>query len=252
MIDFTWIKALVKALVLPPTGPLLLSAIGLAILGRRPRAGRSLAVAGVALLLVLSVPAVAVALLRAVDASPPLDFERARTAQALVIVGSGVRRNAAEYGGDTLGRLTLERVRYGARIARITGLPVLVSGGSVLGGETEARLMRDSLQQEFGIAVRWAEPRSRNTHENAVRSAEILRGAGIDRVVLVVHAVDMPRASAEFVAAGITVIEAPTGITAPGTDGLLDYLPSIGGLQGSYHALYEILANAVRLAVAAR
>jgi uncharacterized SAM-binding protein YcdF (DUF218 family) len=252
MVDFTWIKALVKALILPPTGPLLLAAIGLAMLGRRPRAGRSLAVAGVALLLVLSVPAVAVALLRAVDTSPPLDFEQARTAQALVILGSGVRRDAAEYGGDTLGRFTLERVRYGARVARITGLPVLVSGGSVRGGETEAKLMQDALEQEFGVRVRWAEGRSRNTHENAVRSAEILRAAGIDRVVLVAHAVDMPRASAEFATEGIAVIKAPTGITAPGTDALLDFVPSIGGLQGSYHALYEILGNAVRLAVAGR
>jgi hypothetical protein len=41
-----------------------------------------------------------------------------------------------EYGGDTLGRLTLERVRYGARVAKKTGLPVLVAGGSVLVGET--------------------------------------------------------------------------------------------------------------------
>ena len=30
---------------------------------------------------------------------------------------------------DTLATLTLERVRYGARVARLTGLPVLVSGG---------------------------------------------------------------------------------------------------------------------------
>ena len=53
---------------------------------------------------------------------------------AIVILGGGVRRHAAEYGGDTLGQLTLERVRYGARVARLTGLPVLVSGGSVFGG----------------------------------------------------------------------------------------------------------------------
>ena len=200
----------------------------------------------------LSVPVVAVALLRSVDASPPLDFERAKSAQAVVILGGGTRRNAAEYGGDTLGRLTLERVRYGARVARLTGLPVLVTGGSVLGGEAEAKLMQDSLEQEFGVGVRWAEARSRNTHENAVRSAEILRDAGIDRVVLVAHAVDMPRASAEFEAQGIAIIKAPTGIPASGDGGMLDYVPSIAGLQGSYHALYEILANGIRLATSAR
>ena len=252
MIDPVWIKALLKTLVLPPTGPLLLSALGLGILSRFPRAGRSLAAAGVLLLLVLSAPVVADALLRSVDTSPPLDFERARSAQAVVILGGGTRRDAAEYGGDTLGRLTLERVRYGARVARGTGLPVLVTGGSVLGGETEAKLMQDSLEQEFGVGVRWAEARSRNTHENAVRSAEILRDAGIDRVVLVAHAVDMPRASAEFEAQGIAIIKAPTGIPSSDDSGLLDYMPSLAGLQGSYYALYEILALGVGRVTASR
>ena len=136
MVDPWLIKAVLKALVLPPTGPLLLSDVGLGMLGRYPRAGRALAVAGVLIVLILSVPAVAGALLRSIGTSAPLDLERARSAQALVILGGGTRRNAVEYGGDTLGWRTLERVRYGARVARLTGLPVRVSGGAVLGGET--------------------------------------------------------------------------------------------------------------------
>ncbi len=211
-----------------------------------------LAAGGVLLLLVLSVPLVAVALTRSVDKAPPLDFERARSAQAVVILGGGTRRNAAEYGGDTLGHLTLERVRYGARVARVTGLPVLVTGGSVLGGETEAKLMQDSLEQEFGVRVRWAEAHSRNTRENAIYSSVILRDAGIDRVVLVAHAVDMRRASAEFEAQGIAIIKAPTGMPRSGDGKLLDYVPSIAGLQVSHCAVYELLANGMRLAATDR
>jgi uncharacterized SAM-binding protein YcdF (DUF218 family) len=122
-----------------------------------------------------------------------------------------------------------------------------VTGGSVYGGETEAKLMRESLQAEFGIAVRWIEDRSRTTHENALYSAEILRRAGIQKVVLVAHSFDMPRATAEFAAAGIAAVPAPIGIPSskPGT--AFDYLPGMGGLQTSYYAIYEILANAVRL-----
>jgi uncharacterized SAM-binding protein YcdF (DUF218 family) len=251
VVDPVWIKTVLKALVLPPTGPLLLSAFGLGILHRFPRAGRTLAVTGVVVLLVLSVPAVGVALLRSVDASPPLDLARARDAQAVVILGGGVRHNAPEYGGDTLGRLTLERVRYGARVARLTGLPVLVSGGSVFGGETEAKLMKDALEDEFGVKVTWTETRSRNTHENAVGSARILHDAGIDRIVLVAHAADIPRASAEFAAEGIATINAPTVIPALGTDRFLNFVPSIAGLQDSYYALYEIFGNWVRLAASA-
>jgi uncharacterized SAM-binding protein YcdF (DUF218 family) len=194
----------------------------------------------------LSMPATGVFLLRSVDSSPPLDLEQAKTAQAIVILGGGSRRNAAEYGGDTLGRLTLERVRYGARVARLTGLPVLVSGGSPSGGESEARLMQESLEREFGVPVRWVEDRSLNTHENAVRSAEILRSAGIHRVVLVGHGFDMPRAAAEFADAAIDVIKAPTGIPAWNPDARLMLVPSMAGLEASYYALYEILGNLVR------
>ena len=58
MVDLALIKAILKALVLPPTGPLLLSAVGLAILNGFPRAGRIIAAAGLLILLALSVPAV--------------------------------------------------------------------------------------------------------------------------------------------------------------------------------------------------
>lgn len=246
MPDVFLLKGVFKALILPPTGPLLLAAAGLWMVARRPRWGRIVAWTGILLLLALSTPMVAFALLSLVDTSPPLDVQRAHDAQAIVILGGGVRRHAAEYAGDTLGQLTLERVRYGARVARLTGLPVLVSGGSVFGGESEATLMGSALEREFGVPVRWLETQSRNTHENAVRSAEILSAVKISRIVLVAHSFDMPRARAEFAAQGIDAIPAPTGIPGAQIDSALDVLPSMAALQASYFALYEILANAVR------
>jgi uncharacterized SAM-binding protein YcdF (DUF218 family) len=246
VIDPIWLKALIKTLVLPPTGPLVLSVIGLAIRRRFPRSGTTLAWTGVLALLLLSIPAFAVFLVRSLDTSPPFDTARAAEAQAIVILGGGTRRNAPDYGGDTLGELTLERVRYGARVARLTHLPVLVTGGGVLGSETEAKLMREALEREFGVSVRWAEDRSRTTHENALNSAAILRSAGIKSVVLVAHSFDMRRARAEFAASGIDTIPAPTEIPSTGPAALSDYLPSIGGLRTSYYAVYEILGNLVR------
>ncbi len=245
MIDPIWVKAVIKALVLPPTGPLLVALAGIVMLGRYPRGGRALAAAGLALLMALSMPVVSAVLTRLVSVAPALVLEQVKSAQALVILGGGTRRDAVEFGGDTLGRLTLERVRYGARVARQTGLPVLVTGGSVYGGEPEAKLMREALEQEFGVPVRWAEARSRTTHENAVFSAEVLREAAIRRVVLVAHGMDMRRAVAEFTLQGIDVIPAPTVIAGIGAVEPLDFLPSMAGLHGSYYAIYELLANAV-------
>lgn len=237
---------LVKALVLPPTGPLLLALAGLAITLRRPRLGRWIAFAGIALLLLLAMPAVAGFLVRCIDTTPAFDPSRATGAQAIVILGGGARRDAPEYGGATLSTLSLERVRYGARLARLTGLPVLVSGGSVKAGDpVEALLMREALTREYGIPVRWVEARSRNTHENAVYSAAMLKAAGVTRIVLVVHSFDVPRARAQFEAAGIRVIPAATGIppAVPAEAG--DFLPSASGLQESYWAIYEILGGAL-------
>jgi uncharacterized SAM-binding protein YcdF (DUF218 family) len=245
--DLFLLKKLLTALVLPPTGPLLLAIAGAVLWRRRPRLGGVMVWTGLATLLALSMSPVSSFLLRLAGHGSPLQLEDAKTAQAIVILGGGVRRDALEYGGDTLGRLSLDRVRYGARIARATGLPVLVSGGAPWGGATEASVMRGALEQEFGVPVRWAEDRSRNTHENARFSAEMLNRDGVKRVVLVMHGFDMRRASAEFAAAGLEVVPAPTvvpnefSVTSP-----FDFLPGMSSLQASYYALYELLANAVR------
>jgi len=246
-VDFFIARKVLAALLLPPTGPLVLALAGLALLGRRPRLGRALAWLGASSLLLLSLPAVSHALLRSL-APPALDLRRTGDVQAIVILGGGVRRNAPEYGGDTLGRLTLERVRYGALVARVTGLPVLVSGGSVYGGTAEAALMKRALEEEYRLEVRWSEQRSRDTRSNAAESASILLPAGVRRVLLVAHGFDMPRASAEFTAAGFRVTPAPTVILGQdfGFDHAVELLPSMSALQGSYYALYELLAEAMR------
>jgi uncharacterized SAM-binding protein YcdF (DUF218 family) len=248
LVDPFLAKKILAALVLPPTGPLLVALIGLALLARRRRWGAALAWLGVLSLLALSLPWVSHALLRTADQSAALDFAQARDAQAIVILGGGIRRNAPEYGGDTLGRLTLERVRYGAVVARRTQLPVLVSGGSVYGGVAEALLMKRALEEEFGVKVRWAETISRDTRSNARASAGILLPLGIRRVLLVAHSFDMPRATAEFAAAGLQAMPAPTAVLAEraSVDHPIEWLPGMNALQGSYYALYELLARAAR------
>lgn len=241
------LKKLATALVLPPTGPLLLALAGALALRRLPRLGRALLWTGLLTLLALSLAPVSYLLLRFANDAPAVRMEDARTAQAVVVLGGGLRRDAPEYGGDTLNRWTLERVRYGAKLARETGLPVLVAGGSVWGDTaTEASVMRAALEQEYKVPVRWTEERSRNTHENAQFAAPILKRDGVQRIVLVMHGFDIRRARAEFEAAGLEVVPAPTVLPRFAISTPLDLLPSMGALQGSQIALYELLANAVR------
>lgn len=238
-------KLAVTSLVLPPGGPLVLVALGVLWQRRRPRWGRGLGLAGAAALWLSAMPIVASALVTLLGGAQPLDPQRARSAEAIVILGGGVRPSAAEYGGDTLGRLTLERVRYGAWLARRTGLPVLVAGGPPEPTvRAEAALMREALEQEFGVPVRWVEDRSRNTRENAEQAARELAAAGKRRVLLVVHGFDVRRARAQFEAAGLEVIAAPTQVPRWDEIELADFLPSAGALQTTHFALYELLALA--------
>jgi uncharacterized SAM-binding protein YcdF (DUF218 family) len=239
--------AVLKALFLPPAGLLLLSAAGLILMRRRRRLGLGLVVASWILLYLICTPLVASLLQRAVGTDQPVDTQALRSAQAIVILGGGLRIDAAEYGGDTLGGLTLERVRYGARLARTSGLPVLVTGGRAPWAKrAEGDVMRDALEQEFGVAVRWVENASRNTHENARKSAGILLPLGVKRVALVMHGFDVRRAEAEFRDAGFEVIAAPTLLPRISAGRASDLLPQPGALQVSYFSLYEIAALGVR------
>ncbi len=238
-------KLVVTTLVLPPGGPIVLALLGLMLLRRFPRAGRGLAFVGAVSLWLFSLPLVADALVVALGGAQPLDVAAARRADAIVILGGGVRPQALEYGGDTLGRLTLERVRYGAFLARQIGLPLLVTGGAPEPGvRAEADLMREALEREYGVPVRWTESRSRNTRENAVNVAEILAVAGKRRVLLVMHAFDARRAKRMFKAAGLEVIAAPTQLPGPGRPEVADFLPSVAALATSHYSLYEALALA--------
>lgn len=106
--------------------------------------------------------------------------------------------------------------------------------------------MRAALEQEFKVPVRWTEERSRTTHENAQFAAAILKRDGVKRIVLVMHGFDIRRARAEFAAAGLDVVPAPTVLPRFRIATPFDLLPSMGALQGSQIALYELLANAVR------
>lgn len=139
---FFFAKKLLTTLILPPTGALLVTIGGLLLLGREPCLGRVLAWCGVLTLLALSLPAVSVAFVRLVGDSAPLDRQQAASAQAIVVLGAGLRRDAVEYGGDTLSRFGLECVRYAALLARETQLPVLVTGGRVHGRRAEADVMQ--------------------------------------------------------------------------------------------------------------
>jgi uncharacterized SAM-binding protein YcdF (DUF218 family) len=247
---FVW-KLVLKNLVLPPTGPLLIVLAGLLLAAgtRYRRSGWAACAAGAVLLWGLATPAIADALVRAVERYPPLDLAKPIQAQAIVILGAGVRLNAPEYGTSAPSATTLERLVYGARVARVTGLPVLVSGSHY-----EAAAMSSFMQRELELTPQWVENRSRDTHENAVNSAAMLASAGVHKIVLVTSAAHMERALREFQAVGVAVLPAPAELWTRRDLGMLVWVPNADALVRSHRALYEILgrvAQSIRFALTA-
>jgi uncharacterized SAM-binding protein YcdF (DUF218 family) len=235
-------KTLLRILILPPAGPLLLAIIGALLLRRRPRLGRVLLATGLASLWLLSLPLVADALTRMAQHYPALDLNLPLQAQAIVILGGGGQRPfAPEYGGPAPDPVLLERLAYGAYVARHTGLPILITGNGI-----EARAMRESLVRNFAIEPRWIEDRAYDTFDNATNSAQLLRTDGVQRIVLVTSADHLWRASHEFTAAGLQVTPAPAGVWADRDLGVLGYLPDAQELARSSRAAYELLGEPVR------
>lgn len=228
-----------------------MSLVGLLVMNAHPKLGRGLVAASVTLLVVLSFPVVsywaaggAQQSASDVRAYAPGPYPKA---DAIVILGGGRRRFAVEYDApETADYGTLIRLRYGARLYKQYGYPVLVSGGRPHMGVdrgvlAEADIMKDILQKEYGVPVKWVESQSDDTLGNAKNSAPLLRAAGVKTLYLVTDADHAPRARAAFEQQGFQVIETPTLFQPPRVLEANDFKPSINGLLQSRHMLYNLL-----------
>lgn len=241
-----YIQKVISSLVLPPANLIVLIAAGLLMIRRWPRTGYASAWIGILSLLFLSLPVTSDMLVRTAGDVTPFSAEQAKAARAIVILGGG-RRYAPEYGGATVSQFALQRLRYGAKLAKELDLPVLVTGGTVYArGTSEAQLMAEALEDSFSTPVEWIESRSRNTHENATFSAPLLRETGIDTVILVTHDIHQRRSMAEFRAVGIDTIPASVTLRAsPAGRSFPEHMPSANAFLLSALSLHELLGYVV-------
>jgi uncharacterized SAM-binding protein YcdF (DUF218 family) len=242
----TELLALAKTWILPPGSLLLLLLLGL-LLWRRPL-GRLLVLAATLALYLLSMPLTTAWLAAGLETDPPADSAtlEARGAQAILVLLAGRNHKAPELGGrDGLSPLSLQRLQYGVSLHRETGLPLAVSGGSVLPHEREALavIAQRGLERDYGIQPLVVEGHSRNTRENLQFSRPLLAAAGIHKVVLVTHAWHLPRALLSAEQAGLAVIPAGTGFLSDGDDRTSwgDWMPSASALAVNRHLLHEHL-----------
>ena len=209
------------------------------------RTGKYTMLFGFISLIAFSLPIVKLGLFNMLETFPPLSkAQLARpSAQAIVILGGGLRPRAPEYDyQDVLKHYALERVSYGAYLHQQTGLPVLVTGGQVFHDFTpEGELMQKTLLQSFHIPTRWVENKSKNTMENAIFSQSMLNRDKIKRIYLVTHAWHMPRSVAAFRKTGLEVIPAPMGFESRSGDiSYGDFLPNAHSLAKNSLWAHEI------------
>jgi uncharacterized SAM-binding protein YcdF (DUF218 family) len=240
------VQVVLEHLLLPPGGGLLLMLLGFLL---RPlwRAAGLLLFFGFVFALATSLPVVSqqlAATLERPHAQTLLPLERA---DVLVVLGAGRVYAQREYASDVPSALALERLRYAVRLHRSSELPILLSGGSPAPSDqrSEAELMADVLFGDYRISPRWLETKSRNTCENAARTAEILSEAGMSRVFVVTHAAHMTRALECFRAVGLSPLPAPMGFRGPRAGPYLvsDFLPRVDAIETSRLALREWAAR---------
>ena len=219
---------------------MILVVAGLALARYRRIFGRVLVGASLIGLLILSTPWMAGFLISGLQKFPPIDSTQLAKCQAIVVLGGGIYRDAPEYRGDTVGYVSLERLRYALYLRKLSGLPILATGGAPESGLAEAVTMRNSAEEDFGSEIQWIEGQSIDTSSSARLSASLLKEQGVKRIALVSHAWHLPRAVANFEAAGLVVVPAPMGFSRSSVD-VLAFLPSASALAASSRALHEWL-----------
>ncbi len=238
-----------ESLLLPPGIFVVILMVGLLCLRAHRRLGAALIATAAALLYVISTPAISSLIIGVLEAYPalpahgPLPVDKPT---AIVILGGNRYDDAPEYGGDTLTAIPLDRVRYGARLARRTHAPILVTGGTRRGEHASgAELMQQVLEQDFSIPVKWVETESRTTWENAQFTNEILEPLGIRRIFLVTSAWHMSRSVYAFRHFGFDVVPAPASfnLTLTIDPDTVRWQPDPHALYTTSFALHEVLGR---------
>ncbi len=174
---------------------------------------------------------------------PPKAISVVPVADAIVLLGGATR-------GDTHSSQTpdlnqrADRLVHAAALYKAAKAPlVVVSGGSPVGGRSEAAQMRDLLLL-MGVphSAMQLERQSRNTRENASYTAQLLRERGSTHILLVTSAFHMRRAVPLFEKEGLEVFAAPTDYQRLVDNSLVPgWLPAVANLSRSSDALHEIV-----------
>ncbi|MGC7589850.1 YdcF family protein [Bisgaard Taxon 46] len=235
---------LITTILLPPFNVIILwvFAFLLSVFNYK-KLSRSCAFLGFIILYLSSIPYVAQKLEDSLVTDDNLTLADYQQAQAIVLLGGGIRDSKELYAKLTVNAIPLERVRYAAYLQKQTELPLLISGSSGA-PQSEAEVAAIELREFFNVPTKWLEPKARTTKENAIYSAEILKKEGINKVILVTNQWHMKRATLLFEQQGFEVLPASVGSGATPeiySIGIWHFLPQAGVINKNMLLLKEWL-----------
>lgn len=220
------------------------------LLGYRRRWGRRLLALLLLSLYGLSTPMLVLPLIGWLEGPPPgLQPPRPHYDVAIVLTGMVDLRRSRP--GQLAFNAHIERLLEGMRLVKQgvadTLLIVGGSGNLMLPDASEARLLRPFVR-EFGLRDDQVltEETSRNTYENAVNAAALLRAGSYRDLVLITSALHMPRSVAVFHKQGLTPDVYPVDFQRlDGPLGPLAWLPSATALELMTAVVHEWLGRVI-------
>lgn len=230
---------------LSPLSWSLLLLLGAIALRKRQVATAGLTLAAIGLLAVFASEPVALALGRIVEAGADATIRPEEQYDAAIVLGGTVNPSVIIASPDSPEAL-------GGRVQAALGLlrsgqtrhVLLSAGGNPADGPTEADAIAVALARhgiEEARIVR--ETHSRNTHENAMESARIVRQRGWSKLVLITDAAHMPRALACFRAEGLSPDAMPVNRRFARV--ATSFAPQAGNLATSADALHELFGRGI-------
>ncbi|HQR29728.1 MAG TPA: YdcF family protein [Anaeromyxobacteraceae bacterium] len=241
---FFALSKVLDLLLAPLTWSLLLGA-GALVARRRPAAAW-LGAGALAVLYLFSIEPVANLLTRLAESPARSTARPGLTYDAAIVLGGAVDPAASQVSGDIELSAAGDRVLAGyalVRSGRARNL-LLSAGGPEGEGPVEADWMA-VLYHRLGVPPDRIvlERDSRNTRENAERSARIVRERGWTSLLLVTSAMHAPRAEAAFRRAGLAVDVLPVDRRWGDRPGSI--LPRATALDRSTEALRELAGRVV-------
>jgi uncharacterized SAM-binding protein YcdF (DUF218 family) len=212
----------------------------------RMRLGRTLLLAGTALLYLVSIEPVMDGLLFGLENRyRPLGTLDPEAVSAIVVLGGGgvVCNSPEEEGEATLSSDSLKRVMYARTLHELYGLPIIVSGGNVVKNtscETESSTARRTLMM-LGVEESkiLEQGNSRNSWEDALYIQKLYRPG---KVLLVTSSYHMRRGMFCFESNDIRCVPAPTDYKSRMTRyNYRSFLPRMVSFRGSHLAMKEWL-----------